>query len=133
METEIRAAFTRISRLAGNSQSAGADAAANSAAAGGRDNPPTVRLIALMSVLRPLLVRDGRVLVQAAANVLRSVDKPGGAEATAGAAGAAGASGGDTGTGNVFVTLATTHKHATAAAAAAAASGDKVCVCARVS
>lgn len=104
METEIRAAFTRISRPAGNQQG-GASAGVN----GNRDNPPAVRLITLMSVLRPLLVRDGRLLVQAAANVLRRVENPGGAAT------------GDNG-GNVFVALATANKHGTAQAA-----GDKVC------
>ncbi|CAM9385640.1 unnamed protein product, partial [Sphacelaria rigidula] len=102
METEIRAAFTRISRPAGNQQG-GASAGVN----GNRDNPPAVRLITLMSVLRPLLVRDGRLLVQAAANVLRRVENPGGAAT------------GDNG-GNVFVALATANKHGTAQAA-----GDK--------
>lgn len=105
METEIRAAFTRLSRLAGT-PGVGTGASANAHAGGSGGRPPAVRLLTLMSVLRPLLVRDGRVLVQAAANVLRSVEVPGAAGAGSGASGS-----GDQNGRNVFVTLAAAHKH----------------------
>lgn len=91
METEIRAAFSRISRMP------------SPAGAPSGDRPPSVCLLTLMSALRPLLIRDGRILVQAAANVLRRVGD--GAHGSS-ASGSEEESGG----GSVFVTLATTQK-----------------------
>ncbi|CAM9848645.1 unnamed protein product, partial [Laminaria digitata] len=75
METEIRATFTRLSRaiFALDPRVPGSAATANSASNSRR---PSVRLVPLMIALRPLLVRDGTVLVRAAANVLRSVVDP---------------------------------------------------------
>ncbi|CAM9991291.1 unnamed protein product, partial [Ectocarpus sp. 4 AP-2014] len=46
---------------------------AAAAVAGAGDRPPAVGLLQLMGSLRPLLVRDGGLMVRAAANVLRSV------------------------------------------------------------
>lgn len=71
METEIRAAFGRFSRA--SASAAGRGGASRNAPPVG-ERPSTVRLLPLMSSLRPLLVRDGAVLVRAAANVLRSVE-----------------------------------------------------------
>lgn len=99
METEIRATFSRLSRLTAASNRGGAA----STGTPGSDRPPTVRLLPLMSALRPLLVRDGAVLVRAAANVLRSAD--GAPAANGGGASAAGGAGGR----NAMVTLAPPH------------------------
>lgn len=93
METEIRAAFSRISRIP------------TTAGAGVGDRPLAVRLLTLMSALRPLLIRDGRILVQAASNVLRSIGDFTNAD------GSAGSSGGGGNGSNVYVTLATPQKN----------------------
>lgn len=69
METEIRAAFSRLSRSSG-----GGNRGSSGEASSGR--PTAVRLLPLMSALRPLVLRDGDTLIRAAANVLRRVDIP---------------------------------------------------------
>lgn len=69
METEIRAAFSRLSRSSG-----GGNRGSSGDTSSGR--PSAVRLLPLMSALRPLVLRDGDTLVRAAANVLRRVDIP---------------------------------------------------------
>ncbi|CAN0002775.1 unnamed protein product, partial [Ectocarpus sp. 12 AP-2014] len=109
METEIRAAFSRLSRASssaasapGRRNTAAGAAAAAAAVAGAGDRPPAVGLLQLMGSLRPLLVRDSGLMVRAAANVLRSV-----APGSGGAAGP-GTGGGDGGGRNVaMVSLAT--------------------------
>ena len=98
METEIRAAFGRLSR------SSGTGSGSRSKAGDGR-TPPAVRLLPLMSSLRPLVLRDGDTLIRAAANVLRRVDA-----APDGGGGADGGSGGGAGGGSgrtAMVTLTT--------------------------